>query len=669
MRLKKKYFIFPFFPLIFMNQNLFAKEEIITTIPDDKFIVPASRDFKLNEKIKPCHNFYSYVCSNENTNFKLPESKSRYIYSFNDSAERIKNQRLQYIKSLEKIQTPTKSQAMIKNYYQSCMDTQARISEEKNFLNENKSILSIKSKEEVLKKFAENSSSGNFNLIHIFDFSNRNNAKLKDIMFYYVLPFGAKEYYFDDVLMRDYEKIVTDFIDIIDAKELKRSANFIVKFEKSMAKIYPTRAEMREFFTKDNSVSREFLIKEYPNINFALMLEKIPESVMINSIYKNILAELNKQLKEASLQDLQALYLWNNLSYKDFRYSDPSMYQKYKLFNNKYFGSSSIDEPLEKECVKDTVDAMDRLLDFEVIQAFYKDFPEERIQKLVQSIQETTLKNVQKNTWLSKVAKGKAEEKIKTIKFQLVKPKRIKDWDFEREIVLYPNKYITNQKLLVESDFKKTLDEITDPVNDNEWKMSPLTVNAYYMPTVNQFVMPIGILQPPFFDAQKPDYVNLGSMGMVVAHEIGHSIDDQGAKYDETGKVNPWMDKKDLTNFKEKTEKLVKLFAKDGVDGKLTLGENIADFVGVKNAFMTAFPENSSANLQAQKEFFIQFARAWCGVMQPKEKEHLLKIDPHSPIELRVNNQAKLSYEFEKAFTCKKNDPMVLSEQDRISLW
>lgn len=654
---------------IFSSSSLLANEVKIKTIPDEKFQVPSSREFQLNSKINPCNNFYSYVCSIENNNFKLPESKSRYIYSFNDSAERIKNQRLQYIKGLESVSNLTKQQKMIQNFYSSCMNTKERLNEEKEYLTEVKKISAIKDKKQLLKKFAENSITGDFNFMHIFEFVNRSNSKQKDIMFYYALPFGAKDYYSDSKLMQEYEKIIENFAKTINLSQKESKAKFIVNFEKSMAKIYPTRAEIREFFSKDNSVSREKLIKEYPELHFDIMLNKIPNSVKINAIYGNILTELNNQLKTASLEELKFLYLWNYLSYKDFRYSNPGYYKMVKKFNNQFFGSSEIDEPLQKECVKETVDAMDRILDFNVIQAFYKDFPEDRVERLVKKIQATNLKNIQKNNWLSKSAKEKAEEKISTIRFQLVKPKNLKDWDFEREIELSATKFLNNQKVIIQSEFQKTLDDITLPVNPNEWKMSPLTVNAYYMPTANQFVMPMGILQPPFFDSSKPDYVNLGSMGMVVAHEIGHSIDDQGSKYDETGKVNPWMDKKDLEIFHQKTERLVKLFAKDGVDGKLTLGENIADFVGLKNAFETAFPENSNSDKEQKKEFFIQFSRAWCGVMQPKEKEYLLKIDPHSPIELRVNNQVKLSKDFEQTFSCKKTDPMVLPDDQRITLW
>lgn len=669
MKTRKTYLIPAIFA--FFSWSIFAsgKDKLFSTIPDEDFTVPFSREFELNNNIKPCNDFYSYVCSIENSKFKLPESKSRYIYSFHDPAERIKKQRFLYIKNLVNIRMLSKRQEMIHHYYQSCINVQARQIDENNYLADFRTILLLSNKDELLKKFASNTISGKFNLIEIFEFVNKSDSKVKDVMFYYSLPFEAKEYYFDEKLLYDYENIVAKFLKLFNTSSIKNKAKFIVNFEKSIAKIYPNNSELREFFAKDSSIQRNFLIKEYPELHFELMLEKIPENVNINSIYSNVLTELNKQLKMATLDELKALYLWSNFGFKDLKFSHKDFYDKTKKFNNKYFGSPTVDEPLEQQCVKDTVVAMGRILDYEVINEYYKDIPEERIQKMVQNIQSTTLKSIESNTWLSKYAKEKAVEKIKTMRFQIVKPKKIQDWDFENELNLFQDKFLTNQKLLAESKFKKFLEEVTEPVNANEWKMSPLTVNAYYVPTANQFVLPIGILQPPFFNAQKPDFVNLGSMGMVVAHEIGHAIDDQGSKYDETGKLNHWMNKNDLANFKSKTEKLVTIFNNEGINGQLTLGENIADYVGVKNAFQTAFPENFPADIQQQKEFFIQFARVWCGVTQPKEQEHLLKINTHSPQEARVNIQAKLSPEFEKTFSCKKKDPMVFLEDKRISLW
>ena len=399
------------------------------------------------------------------------------------------------------------------------------------------------------------------------------------------------------------------------------------------------------------------------------MLNKIPNNINVNLVTKDVIKQINVLFQKVSIKELQALAIWNRFSMQDIKYSYPEFYIKNKDFQNKYFGSSKIEESLELQCTVDTSQTLERNLDIEVLNKYYKNFPENRVKSIVHQIQKTTLENVEKNTWLSKEAKSKAELKIKKIRFQLVKPDNLEDWDLIETTELNPDSFIKNKRKIADNDFNKMLKEIKLPVNDLKWQMSPLTVNAYYNPTANQFVMPLGILQAPFFDETKSDIINFGSVGMVVAHEIGHSIDDQGSKYDELGKLNPWMNKEDLKLFNKKTFKIINLFAKDGIDGKLTLGENIADFVGVKNAFQSAFPNKTSENKEEQKEFFIQFAKVWCGVLQPKVREYFIKNDPHSPIDLRVNNQMKLSEKFEETFSCKKGDPMTLPNEERISLW
>ncbi len=651
----------------FSNNNSFSSE--IPTIPDDLFVVPEKRDFQLNKSISPCNNFFDYVCTNEIKDFKLPESKNRYVFSFNDASERIKKQRFDYINSLLNDSNLSSQNAMIKNYYSSCMNEKSRKSEELLLIDEYKKEILNLSKEKLLEKFALESLTGNSNLISINEFNNRNNPKIKDILFYYNLRFGSKDYYFDDNLMKDYQDNMKQFFDLISMPELKNNTSFIINYEKSIAKVYPSKAEFRTIFTSDNSIKKEKLLSEYPNLYFKTMLSKIPKNINLNLVTNDVVKQINLSFQKASLKELQALAIWNRFSMQDIKYSYPDLYKKDKDFHNKYFGSSKIEESLELQCTVDTGLILERNLDIEVLNKYYKNFPEQRVKSIVHQIQKTTLENVEKNTWLSKEAKLKAELKIKKIRFQLVKPDNIEDWDLIDITELKPDTFIKNKRKIANNEFNKMLKEIELPVNDLKWQMSPLTVNAYYNPTANQFVMPLGILQAPFFDETKSDIINFGSVGMVVAHEIGHSIDDQGSKYDELGKLNPWMNKEDLKIFNKKTFKIINLFTKDGVDGKLTLGENIADFVGVKNAFQAAFPNKKSENIEEQKEFFIQFAKVWCGVLQPKVREYFIKNDPHSPIDLRVNNQMKLTEKFEETFSCKKGDPMTLPNEERITLW
>ncbi|WP_397599613.1 M13 family metallopeptidase [Silvanigrella sp.] len=651
----------------FSNNNSFSSE--IPTIPDDLFVVPEKRDFQLNKSISPCNNFFDYVCTNEIKDFKLPESKNRYVFSFNDASERIKKQRFDYINSLLNDSNLSSQNAMIKNYYSSCMNEKSRKSEELLLIDEYKKEILNLSKEKLLEKFALESLTGNSNLISINEFNNRNNPKIKDILFYYNLRFGSKDYYFDDNLMKDYQDNMKQFFNLISMPELKNNTSFIINYEKSIAKVYPSKAEFRTIFTSDNSIKKEKLLSEYPNLYFKTMLSKIPKNINLNLVTNDVVKQINLSFQKASLKELQALAIWNRFSMQDIKYSYPDLYKKDKDFHNKYFGSSKIEESLELQCTVDTGLILERNLDIEVLNKYYKNFPEQRVKSIVHQIQKTTLENVEKNTWLSKEAKLKAELKIKKIRFQLVKPDNIEDWDLIDITELKPDTFIKNKRKIANNEFNKMLKEIELPVNDLKWQMSPLTVNAYYNPTANQFVMPLGILQAPFFDETKSDIINFGSVGMVVAHEIGHSIDDQGSKYDELGKLNPWMNKEDLKIFNKKTFKIINLFTKDGVDGKLTLGENIADFVGVKNAFQSAFPNKKSENIEEQKEFFIQFAKVWCGVLQPKVREYFIKNDPHSPIDLRVNNQMKLTEKFEETFSCKKGDPMTLPNEERITLW
>ena len=597
----------------------------------------------------------------------MPESKSRYVFSFNDSAEKIKQQRLKYIESLLTKNNLSNRNKMIKNFYLSCSDKSMKKVEELNLINIYKSEIMSLNKENILRKFALESMTGNANLINVDITENIHDPKIKDIEFSYSLPLKVKDYYENEQLINDYKKIVKYFLDSISLSNSEGMSNFIANFEKDIAHVYPSKAEMRDLSTKDNSIQRKFLLLKYPNLYFNLMLDKIPEDVNINLITLDAFSQINTKLQNSTLAELQALALWNRFSKGEIKYSYPELYAQLKDFNYKYTGSSKIEESLVLQCTQATVNSLERNLDIEVVQAYYDNFPSQRVKNIVNQIQKTTLENIQKNTWLSQEAKLKAELKIQKIRFQLVKPENLADCDLKDEMDLGKDSFIKNKRSIVEKDFRKALKEIERPVNDLKWQMSPLTVNAYYNPTANQFVMPLGILQPPFFDETKSDIVNYGSVGMVVAHEIGHSIDDQGSKYDETGKLNPWMNESDLNTFKQKTQKIITLFSKDGIDGKLTLGENIADFVGLQNAFQSAFPD--AENKEKQKEFFIQYAKIWCGVIQPKNREFLIKTDPHSPMDLRVNGQMKLSRKFEETFSCRQGDVMTIPDEDRITLW
>ncbi|RZA12518.1 MAG: M13 family peptidase, partial [Proteobacteria bacterium] len=210
--------------------------------------------------------------------------------------------------------------------------------------------------------------------------------------------------------------------------------------------------------------------------------------------------------------------------------------------------------------------------------------------------------------------------------------------------------------------------ELKEKRNRMRWYMGPLTINAYYSAEDNQFVMPVGILQYPFYDPNLSEITNLGAVGAVIGHELGHGIDDQGAQMDADGKLRQWMSDKDVKNFQSRGKKFISQFDKAGHNGKLTLGENIGDLTGVTFAYRAAFPEGKGT-VQQKKDFFTQYARVWCGVQRPKFTEQRLKTDPHSLGWARVNEQVKNQPAFAEAFSCKKGDKMVLDPKDIVKIW
>ena len=201
--------------------------------------------------------------------------------------------------------------------------------------------------------------------------------------------------------------------------------------------------------------------------------------------------------------------------------------------------------------------------------------------------------------------------------------------------------------------------------------MTPPTVNAYFNPLQNEIVFPAGILQPPFFDAKMDDAVNFGATaGGTVGHEMTHGFDDEGRQYDGKGNLTDWWTKEDAAKFKARAQCLVDQYSsyvavdKLHINGKLTLGENVADLGGVRLgyvALMKILAKNPAADIggfTAAQRYFIAYGQSWCGQTRPEGKRLRIATDPHSPAEFRVNGVVSDMPEFVKAFSCKPDAPM-----------
>jgi predicted metalloendopeptidase len=219
------------------------------------------------------------------------------------------------------------------------------------------------------------------------------------------------------------------------------------------------------------------------------------------------------------------------------------------------------------------------------------------------------------------------------------------------------------------------------PIDREEWSMTPQTVNAYYSPVKNEIVFPAAILQPPFFGSDAPAPLNYGGIGAVIGHEISHAFDDQGSKYDGDGNLNNWWTEADREAFKTLTEKLVDQFSAfeplpgKRVDGQLTLGENIADLSGLAIAFkalkldMKVQPQSDIAGWTPEQLFFVGWSRVWQRKYRDAEMVKRLLTDPHSPSRYRANGPVTNIDAFYQAFKLKDGDALFRPPADRIKIW
>jgi putative endopeptidase len=213
--------------------------------------------------------------------------------------------------------------------------------------------------------------------------------------------------------------------------------------------------------------------------------------------------------------------------------------------------------------------------------------------------------------------------------------------------------------------------------------MTPPTVNAYFNPLVNEIVFPAGILQPPFFDLTKDDAVNYGAIGVVIGHEITHGYDDEGRKYDADGNLNEWWTTEDSKEFDARAQKVVNEYnafeALPGlhVNGKLTLGENLADLGGISIAYdalerMLAKDPSKRINIDGftpEQRFFISFAQVWRTNIRDAEARRLVTVDPHSPGRFRAVGPLVNYQQFFDAFNIKPGDPMWRAPELRAHIW
>jgi putative endopeptidase len=310
-----------------------------------------------------------------------------------------------------------------------------------------------------------------------------------------------------------------------------------------------------------------------------------------------------------------------------------------------------------------------------------KYFPPEAKEKadaLVHNLLKAYASDIKTLTWMTPATRQKALEKLSAYMLKVGYPDHWRDYS---ALAITRDDLVGDIKNATEFEWKRELARIDNPVDRTEWGMSVPTNNAYYNPTLNEIVFPAGILQPPFFDANADDAVNYGEIGATIGHEISHGFDDQGSKYDGTGTLKDWWTPQDRKNFDARTAAFAAQYDEYEplpgihINGKLTLGENIADLAGLVIAYkayhlsLGGKPAPVLDGYTGDQRFYIAYSQSWREKDRDGRLRERLLSNPHSPAAWRVNGVVRNDDGWYAAFKIKPTDKFYLAPDKRVRLW
>ena len=347
--------------------------------------------------------------------------------------------------------------------------------------------------------------------------------------------------------------------------------------------------------------------------------------------------------------------------------------ERFDFYGKTLTGAKEL-RPRWKRCVRFTDSDLGEALGKSYVEEAFGGQSKQRVLNMVHAIEQALQGDIHELSWMTAETKQQALVKLAAVENKIGYPDNWRDYS--------PLKIVRGDALgnsMRANDFEthRQLAKIGNPVDRNEWSMSPPTVNAYYSPQENNINFPAGILQPPFFDRRADDAVNLGGIGAVIGHELTHGFDDQGRHFDAKGNLRDWWTAKDSEAFEARAQCFVDQYSKytpvDDVhlNGKLTLGENTADNGGVRLALfalraMAGINGRTVEGFTPEQQFFISFGQIWCDNARPEVLRLRAQVDPHSPDKFRVNGVLSNMPEFQKVFSCKPGSPMVSPEPCRV---
>ena len=479
-----------------------------------------------------------------------------------------------------------------------------------------------------------------------------------------------------------YEQHVAKVLELsgVPAADAAKQAKDVIAFETRLAKVSKSSEELsRDVSLYYNPVTLADADKLAPNFPWTKFFESqgVAAPAMFSLSIPAFHAEVSKMIADVPAAQWQSYLRFHTVDGASPYLSDAFVEENFNFYAKTLRGQKELKERGKR--VLDTIEGQTgEALGQMYVKVAFSPESKARMETLVKNLSTALKARIENLDWMGDETKKKAMEKWASFTPKIGYPDKWREWN---GLATSRDSYIGNVLAATEFNYKGQLGKIGKPVDRTEWGMPPQMVNAYYNPLQNEIVFPAAILQPPFFDPNATDEMNYGGIGAVIGHEMIHGYDDQGSRFGATGNFENWWTPEDAKGFSGRTDKLVNQFnayeAAPGmkVNGKLTLGENIADLGGLAVAYdamkkaTEGTPDPMTDGLSRDQRFFANWATVWRRNFTPDELKVRLTTDPHAPANFRAMGAPSNLPAFAAAFSCKPGQPMVRQGDDQVVIW